>query len=79
MRHNVLAGWLAGSRWPPGAGGVPVSAAPVAGGALCRLPVATVSVHSRTPLQATAQKPPLRDGSRPLDGTPRGECTETVA
>jgi hypothetical protein len=38
---------------------------------------ATVSVHSLTPLWATAQKPSLRNGSRPLDGTPLGECAET--
>jgi hypothetical protein len=88
-----LGGVCRGCRRPPGdrrradtalagsAGGLRA-----AGGRVCRraagLPEGggtPVSVHSRTPLQATAQKPPLRNGSRPLDGTPLGECTETGA
>jgi hypothetical protein len=63
-----------------GCGRVPVVAA-LAGSAGCLRPRggATVSVHSRTPRWATAQKPSLRNGSRPLDGTPPGECAETGA
>jgi hypothetical protein len=47
-------------------------------GRLGRAPATTVRVHSRTPRWATAQKPPLRNGSRPLDGTPRASVQKPL-
>jgi hypothetical protein len=80
--RGAAAPW--GHRTPADGAGPPgrPQAPPAGGGRRPGLPAGdgtTVSVHSRTPRWATAQKPLLRNGSRPLAGTPPGECTETGA